>query len=292
MAALGLSPMACYSPISGFRAPGGSVTFDRNVGFVDLPVTVSCGRCVGCRLERSRQWAVRCVHEAQMHDANCFLTLTYDDEHLPEDGSLDVKHWQDFAKRMRKRGIKFRYFHCGEYGEENARPHYHAAIFGYGFHGDRKPWIQSRENTLYRSALLEGLWTYGHSSIGELTFQSAAYVARYVMKKVTGDQAEDHYQGRKPEYTTMSRRPGIGATWLAKFKNDVYPNDQVISNGRPAKPPKFYDSRLEASSPDIHAIIKRQRRERGGSRPHDNTPERLRVREQVQEERAARLTRK
>ena len=171
--------------------------------------TVACGQCVGCRLERSRQWAIRCVHESQMHEQNCFITLTYSDEFLPENGSLQLKHFQDFMKRLRFHvGGGIRFFHCGEYGEENGRPHHHAIIFNHDF-ADKKVWKTNNGVVLYRSKILEELWPYGFATVGCVSFESAAYVARYITKKVNGDMADSHYLGREPEYITMSRRPGV-----------------------------------------------------------------------------------
>ncbi len=284
--------MPCYYPMKAYRAPGGGIVFNRSGGFVDLPLTVACGQCSGCRLERSRQWAVRCLHESKMHKHNCFLTLTYDAEHLPANNSLDVTHWQDFAKRLRRKMGPFRFFHCGEYGERSFRPHAHAAIFGLDFSEDRTLWKTTKSgDSLYTSPTLEKLWPQGFHSIGTLTFESAAYVARYIMKKATGQLAETHYDrpGQhygeiiqlKPEYTTMSRRPGIGATWITKFMSDVYPSDEVIVNGKPARPPKFYDSQLEIVNPDLYRKIKSRRISDGKKHTENNTPDRLAVREAV-----------
>src|SRR6185436_16893236 len=130
-----------------------------------------------------------------------------------------------------------RYFHCGEYGEQLGRPHYHALLFNYDF-DDKRFFSQRGGNSVYTSDKLSRLWGNGFSVIGEVTFDSAAYVARYVMKKVTGVRAEEHYQGRRPEYTTMSRRPGIGKGWYEKFKTDVYPRDRVVVRGVHTRPPR------------------------------------------------------
>ncbi len=234
-------------------------------------------------MERSRQWAVRCMHEAQMHEKNSFLTLTYATEHLPRDGSLDVRDWQKFAKRTRKKMGPFRFYHCGEYGELNGRPHYHALLFGLDFSEDRKVFKIHRGNNLYRSKLLEDLWPYGHATIGKLTFESAAYVARYVMKKVTGDQASTHYQGKKPEYTTMSRRPGVGTTWYKKYRDETYNWDSVIVNTKETRPPKFYDNMYEIEEPEKYFAITAKRIQAAKKHADNNTPERLEVRERIQE---------
>jgi len=285
--------MACYQPLCGYRTPGGSVTFDRSAGYSDVRVTVSCGQCCGCRLERSRQWAVRCMHEAQMHEENCFITLTYDDEHMPPAGSLDLVDWQNFAKRLRRKLGPFRFYHCGEYGDLTGRPHYHAAVFGQDFSGDRRPFREIRGNQTWISKQLVELWGKGENCvIGELTFQSAAYVARYIMKKMTGERALEHYGTEaidfatgevirlKPEYTTMSRRPGIGKAWYDKFKGDVYPDDFVITNkGQKARPPAYYDYQFELEDPAALAALKAKRVAKGRRHRNNNTPDRLAVRE-------------
>ena len=151
-----------------------------------------------------------------------------------------------------------KFYHCGEYGEKNRRPHYHACLFGIDFE-DKTLFKQKRGNDLYISDHLQELWPFGFSTIGEVTFESAAYCARYIMKKITGDGAEEHYQWidtetgevhqLKPEYTTMSRNGGIGKEWMEKFKSDVYPTDEIIIRGRRMKPPRFYDSMYEHTDP-------------------------------------------
>lgn len=224
------------------------------------------------------------MHEAQMHDRNSFLTLTYNPENLPSDGSLTVRDWQLFAKRMRRELGPFRFFQCGEYGETTFRPHHHAAIFGLDFIEDRTPYKTTDQgHKLYVSEILEALWTHGRVYIGELTFKSAAYIARYVMKKVTGPQAKQHYAGRKPEFITMSRRPGIGKTWLNQFSTDVYPSDQVIVNGKPARPPKYYDQQYEGSDPGAFKQIRSARVRAGAKQQSNNTPDRLAIREKCLE---------
>lgn len=278
--------MACFHPLKAFRAVGGGVVFDAKKG--GLRVDLPCGQCRGCRAERERQWALRCMHEAQMHEQNCFLTLTYDDKHLPKDGSLDVKHWQDFAKRLRKNVGAFRFFHCGEYGEQFYRPHYHACIFGMDFRRDRVLFKRSGENSLYISALLNATWEKGFCVIGELSYESAAYVARYCMKKVTGFNAQFYYTSvdaetgevlpLKPPYCTMSRRPGVGAAWFDKFKGDLYPLDECVHKGRKFRPPRFYDKKLPEAELEKY---QEKRRKRVALRREELTEERLLVREKV-----------
>mgnify|MGYP000188139432 FL=1 len=222
--------MPCFHPLQGYRARQRSasgkrgIVFNKRDGWADLPVTLPCGQCIGCRLERSRQWAIRCVHEASLHNENSFITLTYANEHLPAWNSLDKTTFPKFMKRLRKslQDKRVRYFHCGEYGDHTGRPHYHALLFGHDF-PDKTHWAIRNGNPTWRSQELERLWPFGHSEIGTVTFESAAYCARYITKKVTGHAAREHYEmvdkhtgelgRREPEYTTMSRRPGIGKGW-------------------------------------------------------------------------------
>ncbi len=293
--------MPCFHALSAGRDRDGKITFDsrKAVGFsMKLP----CGQCRGCRLERSRQWAMRCVHEASLYEDNCFITLTYDDKNLPRDGSLNKKHFQDFMKRLRSRFVerRIRFFHCGEYGVKYRRPHYHACLFNFDF-VDKRVFKVVNGNRLFTSVDLESCWEFGFSSVGSLTFESAAYVARYIMKKITGDAAEDHYRGvhsetgelvkLQPEYTTMSRRPGIGREWFDRFRGDVYPGDDVILRGRSMRPPRYYDCLFEVEDPSAFAEIKSERIRRAYKGRDDCTPERLAVRERCQELAEARLIR-
>ncbi len=288
--------MPCFKPLKGFRSPSGALVFGRQQS-IGLGMSVPCGQCVGCRLERSRQWAVRCMHEASLHEDNCFLTLTYSDENLPEYGSLVKSDFQKFVKRMRKR-FAFRYFHCGEYGEETKRPHYHALLFGFDF-PDKVPWRESKGYKIWRSPILEEMWSQGNSEIGTASFESAAYVARYCVKTLQnlrfrqGDrdsyvEALDREYSRvdeetgeivivAPEYTTMSRRPGIGSRWFEKFGTEVYPSDEVLVRGRSCKPPRFYDELQRREDAVCFEGVRRARSL--ARRLEDQTPERLRVRE-------------
>lgn len=280
--------------------------FKRPFDFPGESFPLPCGQCVGCRLERSRQWAMRCLHEASLYERNCFVTLTIRDSVLAEyeckvcgDGaSLCVCQFQRFMKRLRKRfprvpgetGIRF--FHCGEYGEKEGRPHYHAAIFNFDF-ADRVFHRQSSSGfPLYRSRILDEVWGLGFSWIGDVSFESAAYVARYIMKKVNGKEAEAHYGGRKPEYVTMSRRPGVGAGWFKKFKADVFPSDGVVVRGREMRPPRFYDGLFEVDNAEEFAIIKRKRIQAALAIPEfERSLARLAVCEKVKRVQVSRLSR-
>lgn len=288
--------MTCYHPIVGYRSRAGRqengawpVVFNPAEGYIDMRVSVPCGRCIGCRLDRSRQWAVRCVHEAaQYGQNNCFITLTYNDENLPEDGGLRMEDFQKFMKRLRKEyGEGIRFFHCGEYGDKMARPHYHACLFNFKF-PDLTLWLVRKGTKHYRSASLEKLWPYGHSLVGEVTFESAAYVARYITKKVMGKKAEEFYKGKAPEYITMSRRPGIGKNWIDKNMKDVYPLDAVvIREGFKAKPPRYYDYIYDIHDHDGMKKVKQKRR----SKAKEDDVYRLEVKEKIQLIKAEKLIR-
>lgn len=284
--------MPCYSPLSGYRGPGRRLVFSKRDAIFPQVIKVGCGQCIGCRLKRSRDWAIRITHEAKLHDANAFITLTYSDANLPVGGTLVKHHFQDFIKRLRKKlsPVKVRYFHCGEYGEKFSRPHYHACIFGFDF-PDRLFLKEDRGERYFTSSLLADTWGFGYCVLGDVTFSSAAYVARYCVKKVNGVKAEDHYWSLdertgecfqvEPEYCTMSRRPGIAAGWFDRFSSDVFPRDEVIVDGFPNQPPRFYDSRYEVLDPNDFERIKRDRVVDARCRKEDQTFERLMVREQV-----------
>lgn len=304
--------MVCYHPVEGFRAPNGQIVSAKSQGWSDKPVTRACGGCVGCRLEYSRQWAVRIAHEASLYQSNVFLTLTYRDDDLPENNSLDLRDWQLFMKRLRKRsGAKIRFFHCGEYGETTHRPHYHAILFNYDF-SDRKFLKQSETGfAIDTSADLDEIWQKGDCYIGSVTFESAAYCARYVMKKLTG-QRKSEYGLREPEYATQSRRPGIGKPWLTKWNTDVFPNDFVILDGVKQRVPGYYDDLVKSEEsplgfwttdktgyPMFMPHLQRTESEkRKGKRTRsalkhsaNNTPERMAVREELQLLRLQKLAR-
>ena len=255
---------------------------------------VPCGQCSGCRLERSRQWAVRIMHEAQMHDSSLFLTLTYDDDHVPSDGSLRKKDLQKFWKRLRKKVPgKIRYYAVGEYGDNTQRPHYHACVFNVDFE-DKAP-ISVGATNLYNSSVLDSIWKQGFTTIGELTFDSAAYVARYCMKKVTGKKAHEHYQridpdtGEvywiEPEFQVYSNKPGLGRSWYDKYYREVFPNDEVVINGKQVRPPRTYKTWLEQTDSETALKVQRARSKKKWANRKNNTTARLEAREQITEAR-------
>jgi hypothetical protein len=231
------------------------------------------------------------VHENQLHAHSCFVTLTYSDENLPPNGSLRPRDMVLFMKKLRKKfGKGIRFFQCGEYGGSTGRAHHHALLFGLDF-PDKYFWTQRDGYRYYRSPSLEALWPQGNSLITDVTFESAAYVARYITKKITGDAAEEHYKGRVPEYITMSRRPGIAAGWFEKYKTDVYPSDEVIIRGKKMRPPRYYDKLFDVEDSAVMSRIKRVREKRAAGHKENNTEERLAVREIVQLARFKKLKR-
>lgn len=268
--------MPCFSPLYGYRAKkltaNGKrpIVFDKSLGFTDQQITLPCGRCRGCRLRRSEEWAIRCHCEASLYKENCFLTLTYDEKHLPDNGSINVRAFQLFMKKLRRENpkVQIRFFHCGEYGDKGGRPHYHAVLFNFDF-GDKTESGNSNGHKLYSSKTLDRIWGNGMSNIGDVTFQSAAYVARYIMKKITGPESVEHYETihsrtgeiiqRNKEYTTMSRGHGIGQKWLYKFHADVYPHDFIVIDGKKRLPPRYFDDLYEKLYPGIFAKVKQKR---------------------------------
>lgn len=274
--------MPCFRPMPGYRsyAPNPAtgkrpIVFsprdakDHN-GLSPEKVEIPCGQCRYCRTAKVSDWAQRCMHEASLYDNNCFLTLTYDDAHIPKNGALDYDAPVLFMKRLRKQfGDKIRSYGCAEYGSLLCRPHYHLLIFNHDFH-DKKLWKKSGENSLYRSTDLEKLWTFGHSTTGNLTHESASYVARYATKKITGEKSKEHYErfdqktgevySLPPEKSVcISRRPGIGKNWYDLYNGFVRNHDTVVLRGRKMRPAKYYDRLFDIADPAHFQSVKRNR---------------------------------
>lgn len=284
--------MACFHPHQAYQvAPGRRPVFSLPRGeftYLQLP----CGKCIGCKLEYSRQWSVRIMNEASMHEFNSFLTMTYDDDNVPDDFSLNHSHVQAFLKRLRSRLQKdMRYYVAGEYGELTSRPHYHMCLFGEDFTSDRKMYSVNNGNRLYTSDILDSLWQLGSCQIGTLTVQSAAYVSRYVLDK----QVKDHYEAvdratgevldRRLPYCRMSLRPAIGKRWIEKYYDEVYLNesDKVYADGKlHQRPPRYYDKVVEDIGLDL-TKVKENRVEFSRSNFENGTPKRLAVREKVKQ---------
>lgn len=250
---------------------------------------------MGCRMDRAKDWGVRIKHEASLHAQSSFLTLTYSDDKLPSDGSLSVRECQLFIKRLREKiaPTRVRFYLCGEYGDQLARPHYHVILFGYDF-ADKTKWRKSASgHMLFRSKLLESLWVSGHSEIGAVTAQSGAYVARYCLKKITGAPAGGHYSGRTPEFALMSTRPGIGAGWFNRYESDAFPSAFLIVDGKKVAVPRYYKGKLRGrnlleTSLGDRDDLERLRLAKGNAYRFtdefifNSTDERLAVREEVQ----------
>ena len=221
------------------------------------------------------------MHFARGEDS-LFVTFTYREPwhctpeqkneglHCPGDGSLDHSHFQKFMKRLRKHfgDRRIRYYQCGEYGDETNRPHYHAILYNVSF-PDQELMKQQNGYSLFVSETLDKLWKYGYCWFGSVSFDSAAYVARYCMKKITGTKAHDHYLRHdeygneywlKPEYSTMSK--GIGKEFYEEYKTDLYPESQCPIPGRGVygKPPRYFDKLHTISHPEEMEEVKEARK--------------------------------
>jgi len=257
---------------------------------------------MGCRLEYSRQWAIRMLHESQLHETCTFITLTYDEKHLPKNKSLNKKHFQKFMKRLRRAapGIPIRYYHCGEYGDKFLRPHYHAILFGVDFL-DKTLHKKINGFPCYKSEALTQIWGKGFCAIADVTFESAAYVARYVTKKITGKKALTHYEfldmstgeliQRQPEYSPMLRKKGIASEWIQKHYKDVYPSDFIIIRERKCKPPKYYNQWYEKHFPEKYEKVKAKRLRESFKRKDQTSEERMIAKEEIMHQKFARLIR-
>lgn len=262
---------------------------------------VPCGKCMSCRINLAEQWSSRCALELKEHSSAYFVTLTYDDDHLRYAYRINPRHRtctfeptlvkrdaQLFIKRLRKYcdklGFKLRYFGCGEYGSTTQRPHYHFIFFGLPFFSDSKLLnVRSNGNTtvkLYSSSTLENLWSYGHVAIGDVTYQSISYVARYTTKKFRSsylsDEDREFYDQALDELTSsdlpvyeddflmMSRNPGIGKSYFDKHFSEIYRFDRLIyacpgSNVKVLKPLRYYDRLYDLADPDQFRKIKLKR---------------------------------
>lgn len=233
-------------------------------------VPVPCGRCIGCRLDYSRSWAVRCLLESKYHENNQFITLTYDDNHLPSDNSVHKRDLQLFFKRIRKYMKSYynidniKYYACGEYGDKSMRPHYHVIFFGLPLY-DKKFLSCSRGVNLYTSDIVSKCWPLGIHSVGDVNYETAAYTARYVMKKRKGIYASwyaDH--NLEPEFVLMSRRPGIGLQYYLDYRDKIYDTDEIIylnsdKQVLSIKPCSYYDKKYDLDDPDRLAKLKESR---------------------------------
>lgn len=251
----------------------------------EILIKLPCGKCIDCRLQNSRTWANRCMLETKEHKQNYFITLTYNPENLPtgmaidtntgetyEVGTLHSKDLQDFFKRLRihykrKHSIEnIRFYACGEYGDLYERPHYHAIIFGLPIFDLKQDQKSKRGNLNYRSEEIEKIWGKGRVAIGNVTWESCAYTARYILKKQTGKSKNEYYKilGREPEFVRMSRNPGIGKKYFDKNFEKIYKTDEIyISTSKGVqriKPSRYYDKLFDIKDPDEFKIIKEKRK--------------------------------
>lgn len=276
--------MACNKPITAWKErETGKLKFtpDESTYGRDITMTVSCRKCMGCRLDQARDWAVRMYHEAQLHEENSFVTLTYNDANLPRYGSLQYADVQKFLKRLRKQGSNFRYYCAPEYGDGTGRPHYHLCLFGEAFTEDRYQWNKRGERWYYRSPTLEKAWPYGFCDLSDFSYGAAQYVSKYVTKKRTGDQAIERYSKIDPEtgelvhieheQARMSLNPAIGFNWFAKYYKELFPADSVVIDGKHKPMPEYYDKLWKTICPTGMEFIKRQRRKDAAKR--DNSRE-------------------
>lgn len=204
---------------------------------------VPCGRCIACRLNKARAWSIRIMHEAKVSKLRCFVTLTYNDDHLPKDGSLVVADCQKFMKRLRKNTqVPIRYFLGGEYGEIGKRPHYHAILFGI--------------DTSFRREI-ERSWGLGYVVVSDFCDAHALYVAKYTTKKLSGAKVAD-YGGRKPEFGLMSRRPGIGSDYLDVNGDFVKQNGFCVVKGSKVGLPRYYSERIFKTDDEKNELQKKR----------------------------------
>lgn len=287
--------MACNNPIRRWEI-NGKVRFtkadqDEYMGFKaeKYSTLIPCGQCMGCRLDYSKEWANRVMLEAETcKGPNYFVTLTYDDAHLPRRTAIKAdtgeiktvstlvpEDLQKFLKKLRSRWKRhyevenIRFFGGGEYGEETARAHYHLAIFNLPIF-DLKAYKQNPNgDMMYTSAELETVWGNGYVVIGELNWSSAAYIARYMTKKVKGPEGQRVYKdsGIEPPYVRMSRRPGIGQEYYEKHKEHIYEADSLWvpckGKSKQIKPPKYFDRLYERENQARIEELKASRRRIG-----------------------------
>lgn len=259
--------MVCYSPLKVYRsrrlnkATGKyPIKFSPRSTYTDIDgLFIPCGKCEGCLLARSFQWSLRCVCETYSHSESYFLTLTYDEEHLPEGRNLCRAHFQGFMKRLRWhfRGYKLKVFYCGEYGEKRNRPHYHAIIFGLPLSRENIrlfPLNVSRKgNTNYYSPILNKIWSYGNVTVGDCNCRTCAYVAQYTLKK---NKSNVNVPSCKVKpFVGASNRSAIGTDFFFKYYEDIFvrgffnPFSDSKNSGRLYKPPRFFVKLLEKHFP-------------------------------------------
>lgn len=252
---------------------------------------IPCGQCIGCRLDYSRQWANRCMLELEYHDSAYFVTLTYDDAHVPRSfyGDPDTglacpsltlrkRDFQLFMKRLRKAhpDDKIRFFAAGEYGDKTCRPHYHAIIFGLQLN-DLTVYKRSPDGQFiyYNSADLQRSWSVwdvsremyvplGYAVVAPVTWNTCAYTARYVMKKLKGKEAQFYSDFNiESPFTLMSRKPGIARQWYDDHPDCYdyeYINISTPEGGKKFRPPRYFDKLYDLDNPEESAELKEVRK--------------------------------
>ena len=314
--------MACFHPLTAGRpAPGYPLSFGSAIKANFELLKVRCGQCIGCRLDHSLMWATRATHESRSHQDTCFITLTYADETMPHSLSVHAKPLQQFFRALRYHiktenpdNPKIKYLACGEYSPkkrrpvgpfnpwefvgEGERPHYHAVVFGYDF-PDKELWTVRNDNRIFTSDILTDIWGKGHCTTAAVTFESAAYVARYSIKKLNGTLAQrpDPVTGLLPyerichttgqilevEKERFHTSNGIGKDHYLSYTGDIYPNDSVVINGHETRPPRYYDNLFKAEDPHTMETIQDRRIQQMRKHAADNTPDRLAEREKVKQ---------
>lgn len=297
--------MACLGPLTGYASkivnPSGkrSLVFRKSEAHSGVPISIPCGQCVECRLAHAGSWAVRIVKEASCYPSNSFITLTYDNEHLPADKSLSRRDIALFHKRLhnrllRDRGYGIRFYYSGEYGETYGRPHYHSIIFDFGFPDKVFYKKNARGEPIYRSEFLSELWPAGGNGIGDVTFETAAYTAGYVVDKITGEKADAFYtrlddEGRphriETPFSFMSK--GIGKPWFLKYGCETYRDDNVVVAGRVRRPPRYFDKLFEGIDPDRLLRLKSVRKRRALLLSRNNSSRTSYAREKIVKARLA-----
>lgn len=235
-------------------------------------LTVSCGKCLECEMNHSVEWSFRIMDECSKYEQNAFITLTYDQEHLPDPPFVSRREVSLFMKRLRKElsPLKVRFFACGEYGKKNSRPHYHFIIFNW-FPSDSWLWSVEDGVELFRSSTLEKVWTFGFSTVGRVTQKTALYCAKYMNKfsykylskqtvpLVVEGEVTPFREVVTPPFVQMSNRPGIG--FDSVYDCDLL-SDRIYRNGRGIKIPRYYLKVMERDG--IYLDDLRERRLRTG----------------------------
>lgn len=224
---------------------------------------VPCGSCLGCRKRKARDWALRCLHEAQMHEQSVFVTLTYDDAHLPANGFLSPDDLRLFLMRVRNAarrrthaflvGERMRYFSVGEYGGRTWRAHYHALLFGVGF-SDGVVIPRRRGKPIFNSDTLRDLWGKGNVSFAPVNAATASYAAQYSLKKLHLSKWSIHDENGEVAprpFLRVSTNPGIGFWWLWRHGEDARAG-VLHQDGQPYSLPRYYQEKLKRDCPDLH----------------------------------------